>query len=348
MKGLVLCAGRGTRLYPFSFSQPKSLLPVANMPVLSSCITKLTDIGIKEIGIVINPGQSQIREQIGDGSIFGASITYVTQQQPLGIAHAIQLSESFIDGDSFALFLGDNLLQDSLQELHRAFLASNSTAAILLHEVNNPQDYGIAEIQGTKIISLEEKPLYSKSNLAVMGAYFFTSAIFEAITNLKPSKRGEYEITDAIQLLIKSGQNVNYVLSELATSDVGTAERWLEANRWMLKEKAGKEIISGEDCIITDCELIPPVIIGNNCRLSGSSIGPFVSIHDGVTISNCLRIENSILLQDSRVEDISLEITNSIFGRSSILSGPTGNKVAVFVLSDKSTVQFPQGKRAES
>ncbi|XOS93884.1 sugar phosphate nucleotidyltransferase [Brevibacillus laterosporus] len=199
MKGLILCAGRGTRLYPLSYSQPKTLLPVANLPVIQHCLQKLLDVGIREIGIVISPNQLQIPSYVGDGRKCGAVIRYIEQQEPLGIAHAVSLAKSFIDGDKFALFLGDNLMMESLHSLHDSFVKTDASAAVLLSEVKKPQDFGIAEIQGKQILSIVEKPQYPKSNLAVIGAYFFTPAIFQVIAGLQPSKRGNMKLLMPLQ-----------------------------------------------------------------------------------------------------------------------------------------------------
>lgn len=340
LKGLILCAGRGTRLYPLSYSQPKTLLPVANKPVLHYCIEKLISLGITDIGIVVNPSQIQIREYVGDGSRFQASITLIEQSKPLGIAHAVQLAESFVDSDSFIVLLGDNLLMDSLQKIYQTFQDSNASCAVMLREVDRPQDYGIAEIENGSIVSITEKPQVPKSNLAVIGAYLFTPVIFQAIHQLKPSSRGEYEITDAIRTLLEQGKEIAYTTTNQNYSDVGTMERWLSANRWML-DRQFENYGMGVDTIVENCQINPPVIIGSNCTLRNSKIGPYVSIQDGATVTNCKEITNSILLEDTSLTGIDWVIKDSVFGRSSQIIGTPSNESGVLIVSDKSYISIP-------
>lgn len=341
MKGLILCAGRGTRLYPLSYSQPKTLLPVANKPVLHYCIEKLTELGITDIGIVINPTQIQIREYVGDGSRFQASITFIEQLKPLGIAHAVSLAQSFLQNDPFLVLLGDNLLMDSLHTLYQSFVNSEAGCAVLLREVERPQDYGIAEIEDGRIVSIEEKPKHPKSNLAVIGAYMFTPAIFDAIAVLLPSRRGEYEITDAIRTFIQQGNTIAFTVTHQNYSDVGAMERWLNANRWMLDQQIGTEVVVGKDTVIENCVIIPPVLIGDNCILKSAKIGPYVSIQNGSTITNCIEVTNSILLEESSLVDIDWFIKDSVFGRSSQIVGAFSSQSAVFIVSDHSYVLLP-------
>ncbi|NGQ97307.1 glucose-1-phosphate thymidylyltransferase [Brevibacillus sp. SYP-B805] len=341
MKGLILCAGRGTRLHPFSYSQPKTLLPVANHPVLHYCIRKLIEVGIRDIGIVINPTQTQIVEYVGDGSRYQATITFIEQTKPLGIAHAVKIARPFIQEEPFLLLLGDNLLMDSLHQLHQTFLAASAEGALLLGEVDRPQDYGIAEICDGRIVSLEEKPVAPKSRLAVIGAYVFTPAIFEVIHTLKPSGRGEYEITHAIQGLVDKGYPVAHTVTDGLYSDVGTIERWFEANRWMLAEEVGDRVKAGTTSVLRNCECIGPVLIGEHCRLENCRIGPYVSIQDGVEVKNCRWIRESILLENSSLIDVEWIVEDSVFGRSSHLIGLHTSKTGVFIVSDKSTILFP-------
>lgn len=343
LKGLILCAGRGTRLHPFSYSQPKTLLPVANQPVLFHCIRKLLEVGVTDIGIVINPSHTQIPECVGDGSQCGATITYIPQDKPMGIAHAVRMSQAFLQKEPFILLLGDNLLMDSLTELVRAFQEKRSDGVVMLSEVKRPQDFGIAEVREGRLISVEEKPARPKSNLAVIGAYLFTTPIFEAIDSLQPSARGEYEITDAIQAMIDRGLVIAHRTATGKYTDVGTVERWLEANRWMLARELGKEVEIGKDSVVLNCEIIGPVLIGNGCRLENCRIGPYVSIQDGVQLFNCAHIENSILLEESCLQDVKWKLKDSVFGRSSHLKGELEKHTASVILSDKSSIHLPAG-----
>lgn len=348
MKGLILCAGRGTRLHPFSYSQPKTLLPVANHPVLHYCIRKLIEVGVQDIGIVIHPSQTQIPEYIGDGSQYQAAITIIKQDQPLGIAHAVLLSQSFIQNDPFILLLGDNLLMDSLHRLLETYQSSKADSVVMLSEVERPQEYGIAEVRKGRIHSVEEKPKKPKSNLAVIGAYLFTCPIFDSIANLRPSPRGEYEITDAIQSLIEQEYHIAHTITYSKYSDVGTIERWLQASRWMLKQELDTQYGIGEDSILKNCEIVGPVLIGNNCRLENCKVGPYVSVQDGSQLINCTHVEESILLENTTLIDINWVITESVFGRSSHLIGNRLANKSVFILSDKSSMLLPTDKgRAE-
>lgn len=347
MKGLILCAGRGTRLHPFSYSQPKTLLPVANHPVLHYCIRKLREVGVHDIGIVIHPSQVQIPPLVGDGSRFGATITFIEQEEPLGIAHAVQLAQPFLHDEPFILLLGDNLLMDSLHGLTHAFSSTSSDGVVMLSEVERPQDYGIAEIQEERLVSVEEKPRQPKSNLAVIGAYLFTKPIFESIATLQPSARGEYEITDAIQSMIDRGYQIVHTVTSGKYSDVGTIDRWLEANRWMLTNDLGKRYQVGADSIVENCEIVGPVLIGDGCEIRNCRLGPFVSIQNGVRLNNCAHIENSILLENSSLEDVAWNVTDSVFGRSSHLNGHSSDTSGVFIVSDKSSIRIPAVKREE-
>lgn len=344
VKGLILCAGRGTRLHPFSYSQPKTLLPVANHPVLHYCILKLREVGVRDIGIVIQPSQKEIPQYVGDGSQFGATITFLEQQKPLGIAHAVQLAQPFLRDEPFILLLGDNLLMDSLHELTKTFTRTGADGVVMLSKVDRPQDYGIAEIQDERLVSVEEKPQRPKSNLAVIGAYLFTRPIFAAIATLRPSKRGEYEITDAIQSMIDSGYHIAHTVTHRQYTDVGTIERWLEANRWMLTQELGVRHEIGSDSIVENCTIIGPVLIGKRCRIENCRLGPYVAIQDGVQLKNCKHIENSILLENSSLNDVEWPVTNSVFGRSSHLAGSGADSSGVFILSDKSSIRMPRAK----
>ncbi|RNB84760.1 glucose-1-phosphate thymidylyltransferase [Brevibacillus panacihumi] len=347
MKGLILCAGRGTRLHPFSYSQPKTLLPVANHPVLHSCIRKLREVGVHDIGIVIHPSQVQIPPLVGDGSQFGATITFIEQKVPLGIAHAVKLAQPFLLDEPFILLLGDNLLMDSLHGLTSTFVHAQSDGAVMVSEVERPQDYGIAEVKDGRLIGVEEKPKQPKSNLAVIGAYLFTKPIFESIASLQPSARGEYEITDAIQSMIDRGYHIAHVTTNGKYTDVGTIERWLEANRWMLERELGETYHVGATSTLENCTIVGPVLIGEGCHIKDCTIGPYVSIQDGVRLENCAHIENSIFLENSTIQDVAWKVTDSVFGRSSQLTGQSADSIGVFILSDKSSMRLPAVKREE-
>jgi glucose-1-phosphate thymidylyltransferase len=320
---------------------------VANYPVLHFCIRKLREVGVHDIGIVIHPSQLQIPEYIGDGSQFQATITFIQQEKPLGIAHAVRLAKTFINDEPFILLLGDNLLMDSLHELTRTFEQTQADGVVMLSEVERPQDYGIAQVAGGRIVSVEEKPKQPKSNLAVIGAYLFTSPLFDSIAMLRPSARAEYEITDAIQSMIERGYQIAHTVTYGKYSDVGTIQRWLEANRWMLSQEIGDHYVVGEESVVHNCEITGPVLVGNRCRIENCKIGPYVSIQDGVQLSNCAWIEDSILLENSSLHDIDWPITQSVFGRSSYLAGTHVYDKGVLLLSDKSSIIIPSEKKRD-
>lgn len=345
MKGLILCAGRGTRLYPLSYSQPKTLLPVANHPVLYYCIQKLVESGVRDIGIVIHPTQTQIVEYVGDGSQFQVNLHFIEQAEPLGIGHAVKQAREFLQESSFFLLLGDNLLMDSLNQLRTTFDSAQADCSILLRQVERPQDFGIAELKDGRIASITEKPKQPKSNLAVIGAYLFTAEIFNVIESLQPSARNEYEITDAIQALLLQGRRVTYARTQGDYSDVGTIERWLAANRWMLEKSYGNKISVGESSIVENCELIGPVVIGEGCVIRNCKIGPHVSIQDKAELINCYEIRDSILLEKTSMIDIDWGVQRSVFGRSSQMVGKPQENNGVFIISDRSYILFPQTKK---
>ncbi|MFD2168750.1 glucose-1-phosphate thymidylyltransferase [Tumebacillus lipolyticus] len=340
MKGLILCAGRGTRMHPFSHTTPKTLLPVANRPILEYCIEKLRGLGIVEIGVVVNPQQLAISEYLTRYDT-QCRIEIIPQTKPLGIAHAVQTAQQFLGKEPFVLLLGDNLIYEDLQTLSSAFQGHDG--AIMLARVENPSDYGIADIRDHKILSLVEKPKRPKSDLAVIGAYVFQPSIFQAITELKPSARGEYEITDAIQKLIASGRSVSFSITNKPYSDVGTLERWILANRWMLDEMQGSRVIIGKDSKVENCTIRGPVLIGDGCQLKDVVVGPHVSVQDGVMLQSCM-IEDSICLEGASICGVEMKIEQSVFGRATRLhSGKEAERI-ICMLGDHSQVQLPDRK----
>lgn len=347
MKGLILCAGRGTRLQPLSFTQPKTFLPVANKPVLLHCIEKLVEIGIVEIGIVINKKhESLFKQKLGASKEIGAKITYIYQLEQKGIADAVKHAESFIDNDSFLLLLGDSLISDSLEGLKNTMADEDLSCSIMLSRVEKPEDYGIATIRGNKIVELEEKPKNPKSNLAIIGAYAFTPEIFHAIHSISPSARGEYEMTDAIQRLINHGAKISYTITDQPYSDVGTVDRWLKANQWMLDKITKNNVIISKKSSCINCKFIPPVIIGDDCKLNNSTIGPYVSITSGVIIENC-HIENSILLDKTKLEKLPQTVKDSVFGQFTEVKGFAGGGHSKFILGEKSVVDLKREEDQE-
>ncbi|WP_274651116.1 sugar phosphate nucleotidyltransferase [Paenibacillus humicola] len=320
LKGLILCAGKGTRLYPFTRSRPKTLMPVANTPLLHFSIMKFVELGIRQVGIVVHPSQeADIRGLFGDGGAMGVELTYIDQHEPRGIADALKQARAYIAEEPFLLLLGDNLISASLKDLKDDIELGGVQASLLLAEVEIPQDYGIAVIRDSCIVGLEEKPAMPKSNLAVMGAYAFTPAIFDAVDEIRPSKRGEYEITDAIQWLIQERRVVSYRVTDQLNIDVGTMERWLQANQKLLEAKGSKNNIH-ESVILERCTILEPVTIARDCVLKDCRIGPYVSVGAGSKLEN-VQIENSILLNGVHASHLPFPVKQVIFGEHAIVAG---------------------------
>jgi glucose-1-phosphate thymidylyltransferase len=335
MKGVLLCAGKGTRIQPYSSTIPKTLIPVANQPILFHNIMKMINVGINEIGIVINPRQKEIIDSL---SIFNNKlrIHYIYQMEQLGIAHALNQAQSFVAEDSFILMLGDNIIFEPIDTLIHAF--KGNKGALLLTKVRNGSDYGIAEIENHQVTRIVEKPKLPKSDLAVIGMYMFDGTIFEAIRNITPSKRGEYEITDAIQWMINQNYPISYTITEEPFSDVGTIERWLAANKWVLTKLLGDKIQVGINTTMDDCNIEGPVIIGNNCTIKNSKIGPYCSIQDGSILKDCT-VESSIFLKNTKIINVAPPLSNCIFGQNTTLKDIADDmKNLQFILGDYSHI----------
>ena len=309
MKGIILHGGHGTRLRPLTHTGPKQLLPIANKPMSQYGIETLKNAGIDDIAIIVGGiGFNKVKEYYGDGTRFGVKFTYIEQDYPKGIAHAISLCKEFIENEKFAVFLGDNIILRSISDYVKQFQNSDADASILLCEVDNPSRFGIADIQNEKIIKIIEKPKNPRSNLAVTGIYFLTPIIFDVINRLKPSWRNELEITDALHMLLEENAKISYHMITDYWKDTGTPEDILNANRAVLEKSIpffdGKKendvnlngnVMVGKNTIIKeDVTINGPVIIGENCTIeSNTSIGPNVSIGNNSILSKC-KIKDSI------------------------------------------------------
>ena len=317
-KGIILHGGYGTRLRPLTYSRPKQLLPIANSPMSQYGLISMKNAGITEIAMIIGGENSfKVKEFYGNGEKFGVNITYVNQEKPLGISHAIGLCQEFIDDEKFVVFLGDNILLKEISDYVKKFDELDDDAKILLCEVSNPKQFGIADIaEDGKIKKIIEKPKNPPTNLAVIGIYFFTPKIFQIIKKLKPSWRDELEITDALQLMLESGNKISYEIITNYWKDTGTVEDILDANKKILEtltpnaqsqeiknlQIEGICIIGNNLTIEKQVKLIGPVIIGENCCISGElKIGPNVSIGNNCKISKC-SIKNSIIMDNCEIE----------------------------------------------
>ena len=323
MKGIILHGGHGTRLRPLTHTGPKQLLPIANKPMSQYCIESIKEAGITDIAIIIGGlGANKVRECYGNGENFGVNITYVEQDEPRGIAHAIRLCKEFVNNEKFLVFLGDNIIQKPIRDFVENFNKSGYDATVLLCEVDNPSRFGIADVENEKIVKITEKPKKPTSNLAVTGIYLLTPLIFEVIDNLKPSWRNELEITDALDNLLKQNNNISYETITDYWKDTGTPEDILNANRQVLEHICNQ---TGDH----------PSIIGKNCKIDESaSIGPNVSIGDDTIISSDVVIENSIIMSGCKI-DGGLNIKDSIISANCHLHGNNKDKTKkVFLLGE--------------
>jgi len=336
LKGIILHGGHGTRLRPLTHTGPKQLLPIANKPMSQYCIESMKEGGIVEIAIIIGGiGAQKVQDFYGDGRKFGVNITYVDQDFPRGISHAISLCEDFIGNEKFMVFLGDNIIQKSIKDFSINFQKSNAAASILLCEVDNPSRFGIADIQNGKIKKIMEKPENPPTNLAVTGIYFLTPIIFDIIKRLKPSQRNELEITDALDMLLNENHIITYNMITDYWKDTGTPEDIIHANGIILENLStyfhGKDdgtnsikgnIMIGENTIIKNNSVLNgPIIIGKNCIIDGATIGPHTSIGDNSIMSDC-SLENSIIMSDCKISG-AIKIKNSIISyNASIISNP--------------------------
>ena len=359
MKGLILSGGKGTRLRPLTYTSAKQLVPVANKPVLFYATESIVAAGITDIGIIVGETHQEIRAAVGDGERFGARVTYIEQVAPLGLAHAVMTAEPFLGDSSFVMYLGDNLIAGGIKDLVEEFQTLGCNSEILLAEVPNPEQFGVAELaDGGKVRRLVEKPKEPKSNLALVGVYMFDASIHESVKRIKPSARGELEITDAIQDLIDRGLDVHPHIVRGWWKDTGKLDDMLEANRIVLESLEVKRGVNlgpdggqigkgsriegrvhiGEGVEIIDSLVRGPVVIGDGARLENAFVGPYTSIGDRCTLV-CCELENSIVLADSEIRDIPLRIDGSLIGRNvRIVKTDFKPKAYRFMLGDNSEV----------
>jgi glucose-1-phosphate thymidylyltransferase len=352
LKGLILSGGRGTRLRPITYTSAKQLVPVANKPVLFYGIEALASAGIEEVGVIIAPETGgEIRSAVGDGSRFGVSISYIEQDEPLGLAHAVLTAEQFLRDSPFVMYLGDNLLRDGVNALVETFRSEEPDALILLTPVSDPENYGVAELDGGgKVARLVEKPEKPQTNLALVGVYMFTASIFGAARAIEPSGRGELEITDAIQHLVDSGLRVDPHIVHGWWKDTGQVQDMLEANHLILddlEERIEGELVDSrvEGRVVVEpgvrlerATVRGPAIIGADSVIRDAYIGPYTAVGPGVRIEHA-EIEYSIVLEGSSVEQLDGRIEASLIGKNvAIRRSPALPHAYLFVVGDNAEI----------
>jgi glucose-1-phosphate thymidylyltransferase len=351
MKGLILSGGKGTRLRPLTYTSAKQLVPVANKPVLFYGIESLAAAGIRDIGIVVGDTQAEIRAAVGDGSKWNVRVSYIEQDAPRGLAHAVLISEPFIGNDPFVMYLGDNLLNKGINGFVDQFVSEAPAAQILLTRVPDPQMFGVAELANGRVVRLVEKPKEPKSDLALVGVYMFSPAVFDSVKRIRPSFRNELEITDAIQDLIDRGLEVRPHLVDGWWKDTGKLEDMLEANRLILdtmvrridgtvdaESRVEGKVVIEAGAIVERSVIRGPVVIGPDARIVHAYVGPFTSIGRGAEIRDS-EVEHSIVLEGSIISDIANRVEDSLIGRNvKIHRLPVKPSAYRFMLGDNSEV----------
>lgn len=351
MKGLILSGGKGTRLRPLTYTRAKQLVPIANKPVLFYGVESIVAAGIREIGVVVGDTKEEIQAALGDGSRFGARVTYIEQDAPRGLAHAVLISEPFLRGEPFVMYLGDNVIADGITALVEDYRRLGCNSQILLAKVANPSQFGVAELENGRVVRLTEKPKAPKSDLALVGVYMFDDSIWDAVKAIRPSARQELEITDAIQWLVDHGRSVHPHLVSGWWKDTGKIEDMLEANRIILDTFTAK----GCDGLAADCRVEGkvviepgarleratvrgPAVIGAGTEIRDAFVGPYTAVGPECFIDRC-EIENSIVLEASRLERIPVRIADSLIGKNvRIHPGLERPRVHRFLVGDNSEI----------
>ncbi|MEM7032910.1 MAG: glucose-1-phosphate thymidylyltransferase [Chloroflexota bacterium] len=352
MKGLILSGGKGTRLQPLTYTTAKQLIPLSNKPVLVRVIETIKEAGITDLGIVIGDTGNEVRSAIGNGDRWGVKVTYIEQDQPLGLAHAVKISADFLGKDRFVMFLGDNVIQGGISKLIAQFSKSDYNSQVVLTHVEDPRQFGVAELDNEgQIKQLIEKPEHPPSNLALVGIYMFDHHIMEAVNAITPSWRGELEITHAIQWLIDQGHNVHPYVHHGWWIDTGKPKDMIEANSYVLEElkptvdgyidrdsEVDARVTIEQGAEIINSVIRGPAIIGKNSRIVNAYIGPFTSIYHDCLVENA-EIARSILLENCQVRNINGRIEDSLIGRNVVIHrSPIRPKSYKFTLGDNSVL----------
>ena len=348
-----MSGGLGTRLRPITHTSAKQLVPIANKPILFYGLEALAAAGIRDIGIIVGETEAEIRGAVGDGSRWRANVTYIRQEAPLGLAHAVKIARDFLGDENFVMYLGDNIVRDGVVGFVERFEQRRPDSMILLAHVPNAAMFGVADLRDGRIIRLEEKPQNPKTDLAMVGVYLFTPRIFDAVEAIQPSERGELEITDAVQWLLDNGANVEPHVIEGWWKDTGRLQDMLEANRFVLDDiepavlgrvdeqsKLVGKVVVEADAEICNSTIRGPAIIGERTRILNSYIGPFTSIYHGCEIKNS-ELEHSIVLENSTIADVAGKIEDSLIGKEVVIRRTVEMPKALrFMLGDRSEVQL--------
>ena len=352
MKALVLAGGSGSRLRPITHTYAKQLLPVANKPVLFYGLEAIRDAGITDLGIVVGDTAPAIEDAVGDGSAFGLTATYLRQDAPRGLAHAVIVARDFLAADDFVMYLGDNFIVGGITPLVEEFRSSRPDAQIMLTSVPDPRQFGVAELDTAgEVVGLEEKPQHPKSDLALVGVYIFTPAVHDAVSQLAPSWRGELEITEAIQWLLDQGRKVRSTTITGYWKDTGNVADMLEVNRMVLEtidpqvrgtveasELIGRVVVEA-GAQVSGSRIVGPAIIGTGTRVSGSYVGPFTSVAQDCTITDS-EIEYSIVLRGALIQGVR-RIEASLIGHDvEVTPSPNVPRAHRLILGDHSKVQI--------
>ncbi len=353
MKALITAGGKGTRLRPLTHTQNKHLLPIANKPILHYALGKVAGAGITQVGIITNQEGTEVKEALGTGEQWGLEISYIPQDEPLGLAHAVKIAQDFIGDDEFIFYLGDNMVVGGLDKFIETFHHHKDNCHLTLAGVKDPERFGVPEIQGDRIVSIEEKPRVPKSEFAVAGIYLYDSHIFEAVHAIKPSARGELEISDAHQYLIDHGYQIGY--SEITGwwKDTGKPQDILEANRLVLEHTDARNLgtidhrstVTGNVVLESGASVVNstvrgPAVIGRNTIIENSFVGPFTSIGHECLITDS-EIEFSIILNDCEITNVSVRIEDSLLGTGTKVRSAHGRpRSNRFMVGDQSIIEI--------
>mgnify|MGYP006287448863 FL=1 len=355
MKAIILCAGKGTRLRPLTHTSAKHLIPLANKAALEYGIEKIKECGIEDIGIIIGEETGEdISKEIGDGYRWDVNITYIEQKEPKGLAHAVKVARQFLQEDSFLMFLGDNLLKNSICPYRKQFEQGHNQAFVLLTHVDNPQQFGIVVLKNNKIVRMVEKPENPPTDLALIGVYFFDKTIHQAIDQIQPSARGELEITDAIQWLIDHQYIVETDVIDGWWKDTGKPADIIEANRLILEDihrdihlamiddqsQVFGRVKLAKGVEIINSKILGPVVIGENARIENSYIGPFTSLSDRVEVKDS-EIEYSVIMADTKIADVRRRMQKCLLGKNvKIYRSDEMPRIHEFILGDDSQLRL--------